>query len=218
VKKIMRFGPITFSDDTELTDSITSFGPLVARGNLLATHITTNGPCTVSGTFELDDLLRVNGPLIVKGSLVLHKGAVAKVNGPANIQKGIIGGVVRVNGPLKAEYIEARSIKINGPLTVEQDVVAGEEIVIGVGRSSKMRKGSSINVGGIIEAPVVRLKNYSRALSPGRIIKKVLGVQEKFIRETMVEGLTIKADILELEGIELENCNLDQVTEIVRLD
>jgi hypothetical protein len=190
----------------------------VARGNLMATHITTNGPCTVSGTFELDDLLRVNGPLIVKGALILHKGAVAKINGPVRIEKGIIGGVVRINGPLKAEYIESRSIMINGPLTVEQDVVAEEEITIGVGRSSKMREGSSIQVGGTIEAPVVRFKNYSRVMSPGRIIKKVLGVQEKFIRTNVIEGLKIKADILELEGIELENCDLDQVTEIIKLD
>ena len=214
----MRFGPIKFSGDTELTDSITSFGPLSAGGNLFGSHITVNGPCSISGNLELDDLLRVNGPLIVKGSLVLHKGAVAKVNGPASITKGIIGGEIRINGPAKSEYIESRSIKINGPLVVEQDVVAEDEIIIGVGRSSKNREGGTISVGGTIEAPLVRLKNYSRSISPGRIIKKVLGVQEKFIGIVVLKGLKIKADVLELEGIELENCDLDQVTEIVQLD
>ena len=104
----MRFGPITFSDDTELTEPISSMGPLVARGNLFASHISANGPCSIKGNLELDDLLRVNGPLKVKGSLVLHKGAVAKINGPANVGKGIIGGIVRINGPLKSEYIESR--------------------------------------------------------------------------------------------------------------
>ena len=214
----MRFGPITFSEDTELTEPISAMGPLVARGNLCASHISANGPCSIAGNLELDDLLRVNGPLSVKGSLVLHKGAVAKINGPTRIDKGIIGGIVRINGPLRSEYIESRSLTVNGPITIEQDLAAEEEINIGIHRSSKAREKDSISIGGLIEAPVVRLKNQSRAFSPGKIIKKVLGLQDKFTRTMILEGLKIKADLLELEGIELENCDLEQVTKIVTLD
>ncbi len=214
----MRFGPISFSEDTEVTEPISAMGPLVARGNLFASHISTNGPCSIAGNLELDDLLRVNGPLSVKGSLVLHKGAVAKINGPTKIYKGIIGGVVRINGSLRSKYIESRSITINGPITIEQDIAAEEEVNIGIHRSIKIREEDLITVGGLIEAPIVRIKNKSRVFSPGKIIKKTLGLQDKFVRTIILEGLKIKADILELEGIELENCDLDQVTKIVTFD
>ena len=214
----MRFGPVTFSEDTELSEPISSMGPLVARGNLYANHISANGPCSIAGNLELDDLLRVNGPLKVKESLVLHKGAVAKINGPAKVEKGIIGGIVRINGPLRSEYIESRSITINGPVTIEKDIVAEEEINIGVHSSNWSREKQPISVEGIIEAPIVRLRNRSRAFSPGKIIKKALGLQDKFVRILVLEGLKFKTDLLELEGIELENCNLDQVTKIVTLD
>ncbi|MHA2389666.1 MAG: hypothetical protein ACXACW_13185 [Candidatus Hodarchaeales archaeon] len=171
----MRFGPTSFSDDTELTEPITSYGPLVARGNLYATQITTNGPCSIGENLEIDISLKVNGPLVVKGSLTCHKEASAKVNGPVKISSGIIGGSIKINGPLIANYVEARNFKVNGPITINKDLIAEENIVIGVGRSSKGRESQSVSVGGIIEAPIIRLTNYSSMCSPAKIIKKVIG-------------------------------------------
>jgi len=213
----MRFGPTSFSDDTELTQPITSFGPLVARGNLYAPQITTNGPCSIGENLEIDISLKVNGPLVVKGSLTCHKEASAKVNGPVNISRGIIGGNIKINGPLKANYVEAKSFKVNGPLTVDEDLIAEESIVIGVGRSSKGGEYQSVSVGGLIEAPVIRIKNYSTMFSPAKFIKKVIGLKDKFERVIILEDLKFKADRLELEGIELENCDTSKVGEILQI-
>jgi hypothetical protein len=214
VEKQMKFGPTTFSDDTELTKPITSFGPLIARGNLYAPQIKTNGPCTIGENLEIGESLKVNGPLVVKGSLTCYKEASAKVNGPVTINSGIIGGDIKVNGPLKSNYVEARNLKVNGPITVNEDLIAEENIVIGVGRSSKGRENQSVSVGGIIEAPVIRIKNYSSMFSPAKIIKKVIGLKDKFERVLILEDLRFKADRLELEGIELENCDTSLVGEV----
>lgn len=213
----MRFGPTSFSDDTELTNPLTSFGPLIAHGNLYASQITTNGPCSIGENLEIDFSLKVNGPLVVKGSLTCHKDAAAKVNGPVTINKGINGGKIRINGPLKTQYVEANSFKVNGPLTVDEDVIAEENIVIGVGRSSKGREVQSVSVGGIIEAPQIRITNYSSRFSAAKIIKKVIGLRDKFERVLILEGLKFKANTLELEGIELENCDTSEVGEIVQI-
>ena len=213
----MRFGPISFSDDTELTKPITSFGPLVARGNLYAPQIKTNGPCSIGENLEIADSLKVNGPLVVKGSLTCHKEATAKINGPVKITSGIIGGKIKINGPLNARYIEVSAIKVNGPLSVEEDVIAEETIVIGVGRSSKGRETQWVSVGGKIEAPLIRITNYSSMFSASKIIKKVIGLKDKFERLLTLENLTVKADRLELEGIDLDNCDLTQVKEIINV-
>ena len=215
VKLLMKFGPTSFTDDTELTKPLTSFGPLVAKGNLYASEIKTNGPCSIGKNLEIDLSLKVNGPLIVKGSLTCHKEATAKVNGPVTINNGIIGGEIKINGPLNARYVEVISFKVNGPLTVEEDIIAEENIVIGVGRSSKRREVSSVSVGGFIEAPHIRIKNYSSMFSAAKIIKKVIGLKDKFERTLILEGLTFKAKTLELEGIELENCDVSMVGEII---
>ncbi len=213
----MKFGPTSFSDDTELTQPITSFGPLVAKGNLYAPQISTNGPCSIGQNLEIDVSLKVNGPLIVKGSFTCHRGASAKVNGPATINNGIIGGTIRINGPLSTRYVEVESFKVNGPLTVTEDLIAEENVVIGVGRSSKRREKQSVLVGGVIEAPTIRITNYSSMFSATKIIKKVIGMKNKFDRVLTLEDLTFKADTLELEGIELENCNTSEVGEIIYL-
>lgn len=217
VKMLMKFGPTSFSDDTELTKPLTSFGPLVARGNLYASEIKTNGPCSIGENLEIDLSLKVNGPLVVKGSLTCHKEAAAKVNGPVNINNGIIGGKIKINGPLKARYVEVNNFKVNGPLTVEEDIIAEENIIIGVGRSSKGREGQSVSVGGVIAAPVIRITNYSSMFSAAKIIKKVIGLKDNFERVLILENLKFKANKLELEGIELENCDTTEVGEILQI-
>jgi hypothetical protein len=213
----MRFGPTAFTDDTELSQPISSFGPLLAKGNLYAPQISTNGPCTIGKNLEIDVLLKVNGPLIVKGAFTCHKGASAKVNGPVSIKGGLIGGNARINGPFNARYVEVESFKVNGPLDVAEDLIAEESIRIGVGRSSKVRVGQSVKVGGVIEAPIIRIKNYSSMFSATKIIKKVIGLKDKIERVLVLESLSFKADRLELEGIELKNCDTDQVKEIIQI-
>ena len=48
----MRFGPTVFSNDTELTQPISSLGPLTARGSLYATEVKVNGPCVIGENLE----------------------------------------------------------------------------------------------------------------------------------------------------------------------
>lgn len=213
----LRFGPTSFPDDTELTEPISSFGPLTASGNITATIIKVNGPCTIGENLEIDTSLKVNGPLSIKGTLTCLGEATAKINGPVNVKKGIISGYIHINGPLSSRYIEVIKLSVNGPLQIEEDVVAEEEIVLGVGGSSRIRSGDYYDIGGMIEAPVVRISNFSSKYSASGIIKKIFGLKEKYLKTVVLEDLRIKAKLLELEGVELENCDLNQVDEIVSI-
>jgi cytoskeletal protein CcmA (bactofilin family) len=213
----MKFGPISFSEDTELNEPVSSFGPLVARGNLYATQIKTNGPCSIGENLEISDYLKVNGPLSVKGTFTSKKEAVTKVNGPVTVSQGIIGGKLKINGPIKAKYLEVKSVKINGPVRVQEDLLAEEEIKIGLGGWSQNRLNRYLDIGGTLEAPHIQLKNYSSGLSAAGIIKKVFGLKEKYKRIATVENLKIKAKTLELEGVELVDCDLTEVGEIIDL-
>ncbi|MHA2174856.1 MAG: hypothetical protein ACXAB2_07355 [Candidatus Hodarchaeales archaeon] len=213
----MRFGPTSFSGDTEVKTPISSFGPLTANGNLYATQIKVNGPCTVRENLEIESSLKVNGPLIIKGTLTCLDNATAKVNGPVKIGKGLLGGEIRINGPLNAQFVEVSSLSINGPVTVDEDVVASDELSFGIGASSKVWNGKFLDIGGVIEAPVVRMTNYSYKYSVTGIIKKVIGMKSKFEKIVVLKNLTIKAKLLELDGVELEECNLDEADEIVQL-
>ncbi len=213
----MKFGPTSFSHDTELTEPITSFGPLVARGNLYAPKISTNGPCSIGENLEIGEALKVNGPLVIKGSFTCHKDASAKVNGPVTINGGVIGGKIKINGPMKSRYVEVSSLKVNGPVNITEDIIAKDSVVLGVGRSSKSRENQSVEVGGVIDAPHIRITNYSSMFSPAKIIKKVIGLKDKFERVLVLEDLKFKAKTLELEGIELENCDTSEVDEIIKL-
>jgi len=213
----MRFGPTSFSDDTELTQPISSFGPLIARASLYATVIKVNGPCVIGENLEINKLLKVNGPLTIEGTLTCIADTNIKVNGPVKIKKGVIGGTIRINGPVKSEYLDVTSLSINGPLQVKEDVIAGNEINLGVGSGSKVHSGSFIEVGGVIEAPVVRINNYTSKISASGIVKRIFGLEEKYIRTVVLENLRIKTKLLELDGVELENCDLDQVDKIVHI-
>jgi hypothetical protein len=213
----MRFGPTSFSNDTELTQPISSLGPLTARGSLYATEVKVNGPCVIGENLEINTSLKVNGPLTIKGTLTGIDDAHIKVNGPVKVQKGVLGGNVRINGPLKSGYLDVTRLSVNGPLRVEEDVVAGEEISLGVGSGSRIHSDSYIEVGGFIEAPVVRISNYTSKISASGIVKRIFGLEEKFIRTVVLEDLRIKTKLLELDGVELENCDLDQVDEIVNI-
>ena len=213
----MRFGPTSFSDDTELTQPISSLGPLTARGNLYATVVKVNGPCVIGENLEIETSLKVNGPLTIEGTLTGVADANIKVNGPAKIKKGVIGGIVRINGPITSGYLDVTRLSVNGPLRVEEDVIASDEINLGVGSGSKVHSGSVIRVGGFIEAPVVRISNYTSKISASGFVKRIFGLEEKFIRTVVLENLRIKTKRLELDGVELENCNLDQVEDIVHL-
>jgi hypothetical protein len=213
----MRFGPTSFSNDTELSQPISSLGPLTARGSLYATEVKVNGPCVIGENLEINTSLKVNGPLTINGMLTGIADANIKVNGPVKVQKGLLGGNVRINGPLKSGFLDVTSLNINGPLSVEEDVVAGEEISLGVGSGSRIRSDSYIEVGGLIEAPVVRISNYTSKISASGILKRIFGLEEKYIKTVVLEGLRIKAKLLELEGVVLENCDLDLVEEIVNI-
>jgi predicted acyltransferase (DUF342 family) len=202
----LRFGPVVFSDDVELTEPVSSFGPITANGNLVSTSsIKANGPLIVSENLEIGLTLKVNGPLTVKGSMICQHDASAKINGPAIVRKGIIGGLIRINGPLHTQFVEALNLSINGPVNVEEDIIAEEEIVFGIGYSRK----NPFDVGGVIEAPIVHLKNHSSKYSVSGIIRKVIGIDSKFERIRVLEGLTIRTKLLRLEGVELENCEID---------
>ncbi len=213
----MRFGPTSFSGDTEVKTPISSFGPLTASGNLYATQIRVNGPCTVRENLEIESSFKVNGPVVIKGSLTCLENATAKVDGPVKIGNGLLGGEIRINGPLSAKYVESVSLSINGPVTVNEDIIASDELSFGIGASSIRRDGNYLDIGGIIEAPVVRMTNYSSKYSVAGIIKKVVGLKSKFEKVVVLQNLTIKAKLLELDGVELEDCNLDEVEEIVQL-
>ncbi len=212
----MKFGPIVFSDDVELTESVSSLGPMIARGNLISSaSIKVLGPFSVSENLEIGLSLKVNGPLTVKGSMICHNDATAKINGPAIVRKGIIGGEVRINGPLNAKFVEVVNLSINGPVNVEEDIIAEEEIVFGIGFSQK----NPFDIGGVIEAPVVHLLNHSSKYSVSGIIRKVIGLNSKFERIRVIEGLKIRTKLLKLEGVELENCEIDaEETEYINED
>ncbi len=202
----MRFGPVVFSDDVELTESVSSFGPIIARGNLISNaSIKANGPLSVSKNLEIGLSLKINGPLTVKGSMICQTDTTAKINGPAIVQKGIIGGQVRINGPLNSKFVEVVNLTINGPVSVEEDIIAEEEIVFGIGFSQK----NPFEIGGVIEAPVVHLLNHSSKYSVSGIIRKVIGLNSKFEKIRIIEGLKIRTKLLKLEGVELENCEID---------
>lgn len=201
----MKFGPVVFSEDVELTESVISFGPIITRGNLISNaSIKANGPLSVSENLEIGLSLKINGPMTVKGSMICQNDATAKINGPATVRKGIIGGKIRINGPLNAKFVEVVNLSINGPVSVEEDIIAEEEIVIGIGYSQK----NPLEIGGVIEAPVVHLINHSSKYSVSGIIRKVIGVKSKFERIRIIEGLKIRTKLLQLEGVELENCDI----------
>jgi rRNA processing protein Gar1 len=210
----MLFGPVVFRDDVELTEPVSSLGPLTARGNLIAhASIKVNGPLSASKNLEISVSLKTNGPMTVKGSLICQKDASAKVNGPVIIKKGMIGGLVRINGPLTASYVEVRKLSVNGPVSVQEDIVAEEEIFFGVGYTRKKH----FDVGGIIEAPIIHIKNQSSKYSVSGIVRKVFGLNTKYNRIIIIEGLTIRTKLLRLEGVELENCDI-QCDEIEHVD
>ena len=216
----MKFGPTALSGDKELTEPISSFGPLVASGNIKASVIKVNGPCTIKKNLDIDHSLKVNGPLVIKGILTCIDEATTKINGPAIVKNGIVGGNIRVNGPLTSRFVEVTKLSVNGPLAIEEDVVAEEEISLEVGMSSRAQWDDYFDVKGMIEAPVVRISNFSSKYSASGIIKKIFGLsdlKEKLERIVVLENLTIKAKLLELEGVELENCNLELVDEIVTI-
>jgi len=64
----MRFGPVVFQEDTELTEPFTSVGPTTAKGNLAAysikakyidtTDLGINGPVTVEGDIQATDEIK----------------------------------------------------------------------------------------------------------------------------------------------------------------
>lgn len=204
----MQFGLIrtVFSDDVELTEPVSSFGPIIARGNLISSaSVKANGPLSVSENLEIGLSLKVNGPLTVKGSLICQNDATTKINGPAIVRKGIIGGEVRINGPLNAKFVEVVNLSINGPVSVEEDIIAEEDIVFGIGFSKK----NPFDIGGVIEAPVVHLLNHSSKYSVSGIIRKIIGLNNKFERIRIIKGLKIRTKLLKLEGVKLENCEID---------
>lgn len=204
----MRFGPVVFQEDTELTEPFTSVGPTTAKGNLAAYSIKTNGALIVKQNLDIESKLEVNGPLIVNGTFSCFNECKAKINGPVTIKKGIIGGFLHVNGPIKAKYIDATDLGINGPVTVEGDIQATDEIKFGVGYSNQPK---NFDIGGVIEAPIVHFKNHGRSGDqiPGfRTIKKVLGLTSSSEKITL-EGLKIKTKLLRLEGVEIINSEID---------
>ncbi len=213
----MRFGPIAFKHDVELTEPVSSFGPLIARGNLIAyASIKVNGPLSASKNLEISASLKINGPMTVGGSLICQKDANAKINGPVRIKKGMIGGVVRINGPLEASYVEVTKLSINGPVSIQEDIIAEEEIFFGVGYTRKRH----FDIGGVIEAPLIHIKDQSSKYSVSGIVRKIFGLNAKYNRSIIIEGLTIRTKLLRLEGVELENCDIqsDEIEHIDSLD
>lgn len=210
------FGPAVFREDTELTDSFSSMGPLTAKGNLKGIKIKTNGPLQAYENLEIVEQLKVNGPLVIKGTLSSSDQAKIKVNGPVNVDNGIIGGKIKINGPLTSSEVDSVSLRINGSISVREDVIAREEIYIAFGFTSKK---NVVDVGGVIEAPLVHLKNHDKFsnMIPGfKTIKRVLGLQSKYEGTITLEDLRIRTNKLILEGVEIINSEIqaDEIQEI----
>ncbi|MHA2246814.1 MAG: hypothetical protein ACXADY_17855 [Candidatus Hodarchaeales archaeon] len=205
----MRFGPAVFRDDVELDRSLTTFGPATAKGNLTAlASMKVHGPCVIQGALTIEESLAVNGPLKIGKSFVCREDSQIKINGPVTVGQGIMGGNIRINGPLSAQFVESVFLNVNGPIRVEEDLFVEEEIKFGVGHRTS--RTPFIDVGGIIEAPIIHFKSYAGKFSPGGVIKKIFGIQPKYNRGKIVlEGLTIRTKLLRLEGVELENCEIE---------
>lgn len=205
----MRFGPTVFQDDAELDKPLTTFGPATAKGNLTALgRMTVHGPCVIRGTLKIEEALRVNGPLNIDKSLICKENSPIKINGPVTVGKGIMGGKIKINGPLRAQFVKSVVLDINGPIHIEEDLIAGEEINVGVGHQTG--RTPYVEVGGIIEAPTIHFKSFAGKFSVGGIIKKIFGIQPKYNRgKVVLEELSIRTKLLQLEGVELENCEIE---------
>ncbi len=209
-----KIGPAVFKQDTELTESIEVFGPATARGNLTVHSMKVLGPMNVAETLEIESSLSINGPLLTKGSFISLKEAKNQINGPLTVRKGIIGGVLSVNGPLKAEYVDVQELYVNGPLNVKGDVQAEDLIKIGVGHSSV---NQYLEVGGVIEAPTIYLKNYGRKVPGLGAITKIIGFNITNKRVVTLENLRIRTKVLKLKGVKLWNCDI-QADQIIDYD
>lgn len=204
----MRFGPVVFRDDVELDRPLTTFGSATAKGNLTALNMKVHGPCVIRGTLKIEESLAVNGPLKINQSFVCGEDSKIKINGPVTVRQEIIGGNIRINGPLSAQSVESVFLKVNGPIRVKEDLIAEDEIKFGVGHRTSRK--SIIEVGGIIEAPIIHFKSYAGKFSPGGVIKKIFGIRPKYKHgKVVLEGLSIRTKLLRLEGVELENCDID---------
>ena len=138
----MRFGPTSFSDDTELTEPISSLGPLTARGSLYANIVKVNGPCVIGENLEINESLKVNGPLTIDGTLTGIADANIKVNGPAtSIRNSTIKNEKRQNiytiqsPPLKDIIFRLNKSSVN--LYAEQLIKILGKKIKGVGSIDK---------------------------------------------------------------------------------
>ncbi|MHA2226985.1 MAG: hypothetical protein ACXAC8_17350 [Candidatus Hodarchaeales archaeon] len=202
------FGPAIFRDDTELSEAFTSMGPTKAEGNLKGTSIKTNGPLIVAKNLDIDETLKVNGPVVIHGSLASHTESTIKINGPATVEKGILRGRLKINGPLKAEYLDVTELIVNGPVTVSGDIVASDNIRFGIGFTLSEKY---FRIGGVIEAPRIHFKNHGKLGDrlPGfKTFKRIFGVQSKFSGIITVENLQIKTKHLILEGVKIINSEI----------
>ena len=205
-----KFGPAVFKEDSILSEAVEVFGPASAKGSLTVHSIKVFGPLTIKESLDVESSLNVNGPLVIKGSFINLKETRTQINGPVVAKKGIIGGIHNINGPLKADYVDVKELHVNGPLTVNGDVIATEVITIGLGHSSKDKY---LDIGGVLEAPIIYLKNYGRKIPGLNAITKILNISINNQRKVVLEHLTIRTKVLKLKGVDLINCDVqaDQI-------
>ena len=214
----MRLGSAVFQEDTELDEPFSIMGPVIAKKKLKAFSINSMGPMTIGSDFEVKSFLKVNGPLKVGGTFSCDIDCKARVNGPLKVGKGIIGGSMRVNGPIKAEYIDIYYLKVNGPVNIVKDIQVKEEIIINIGYSSKTN--NPISVGGLIEAPIVYFKSsgkFSDRIPGYKTLRKVFGLNPKYQHKIVLQNLRISAEVLRLQGVEIIDSEID-VDKIEDLD
>ena len=122
--------------------------------------------------------------------------------------KGILGGMLKINGPLKAEYVDVTELIVNGPITVSGDILESDKIRFGIGFTLSEEY---FRIGGVIEAPQIHFKNHGKLGDriPGlKTFKRIFGVQSKYSGIITVENLRIKTNHLILEGVKIINSDI----------
>ncbi len=192
-ESLSSFGPLTAQGNLHV-HSIRTFGPAQIRGNLTTNSTKTNGPLIVEGDLS-GDFLKVNGPATIKGTAQLNW---SKINGPLRVGKAIdVREYLQVNGPFTAHAFKGGSIKIHGPVEVEDSIEALDEIVIRISNT-----GDTINPiqARVLKAPRVEITSRDEGFFG--FVGKIIDLVSSSKRTSFIEiDVAIEADEVILNGV-----------------
>ena len=204
----MKFGPRTFSEETDLAEPLSTYGPVTTSSNLSVPSMKVNGPVTIGGTLDVfEGSLSINGPVTITGDLITTDDS--KINGPCEVKGAIFSSFIKIRSSLKAGSLDGRVFWLPSKVNVKNDIIASESITFNVGSRPK------ISVGGIIEAPEITFKKSFRF----NLLRKgmnLLALRKRQKSDVIISDLNVKADRLYLNGVEIEGNA--EVGEIIYLE